>query len=469
VSPPGRAASLFVDQATGDDGNDGLTWATARATVTSALGTATSSPEADVVSVAEGRYHERIVVPANVTLYGGFPSGGGVRGRDLHETILDGDHARFSVVRFPAGSDGTTFDGFVVQRGFSFNGGGGVDVVDAAPLIRNNRLELNHACLGGGISLRYTASRPVARVEDNVIRWNRTDACPDRTEGGGIRVYAPATVDLGTVLVRNSVVENWSLAAGGIHFEATGRIEDCVITGNFPSGVAGYDGVTLTNVLVAGNAPFGGVGVRCTTSCRLENVTAADNEGSNSLTCVGAATVAMSDAVIWASDGEAVLWDCPGQESRVTNSIIEGGFPGGVDILDADPLFVPGPLGDHYLAQPPVQVVTSPAVDTGSTTAALRGLAGRTTSADSALDAGIVDLGYHPEALAALSILRGTTADALTAHRTVSALPFTDDPGTLSDPGLPLLFYRVVEATNEIAVERDETADAVRLAFVGRP
>lgn len=67
------------------------------------------------------------------------------------------------------------------------------------------------------------------------------------------------------------------------------------------------------------------------------------------------------------------------------SSIIEGGFPGGVGVIDADPLFVPGPLGDDSLSQASAgEAMTSPAIDAGDQDAVTRGLDGRTTATTSA-------------------------------------------------------------------------------------
>ena len=109
--------------------------------------------------------------------------------------------------------------------------------------------------------------------------------------------------------------------------------------------------------------------------------------------------------------------------------------------------------------------MTSPAVDAGSRTSVAVGLDPRTTATDSAPDAGSVDLGYHPPRIVTLTILRGIVATTLTPHRTIAALPFTDDSGTLSDPALPLLFYAIAGADNEIGVTKDTALDAVRIDF----
>jgi predicted outer membrane repeat protein len=64
--------------------------------------------------------------------------------------------------------------------------------------------------------------------------------------------------------------------------------------------------------------------------------------------------------------------------------------------IDSDPLFVSGPLGDHYLSHVATdQLSDSPCVDTGSASAVSLGLDTRTTRTDSIPDSGTVDMGYH--------------------------------------------------------------------------
>jgi hypothetical protein len=63
------------------------------------------------------------------------------------------------------------------------------------------------------------------------------------------------------------------------------------------------------------------------------------------------------------------------------------------DNLDADPLFVPGPVGCYYLSQTAAgQSVQSPCVDAGGPASSL---IDGTTRSDEVLDAGVLDMGYH--------------------------------------------------------------------------
>ena len=57
-------------------------------------------------------------------------------------------------------------------------------------------------------------------------------------------------------------------------------------------------------------------------------------------------------------------------------------------------------------------------------------------------------------------------AGALSPHASVSSLPYSDAAGTLSDPSLPLLFYRVPEASNDLLVAKDVAGDTIVLSFL---
>ena len=152
----------------------------------------------------------------------------------------------------------------------------------------------------------------------------------------------------------------------------------------------------------------------------------------------------------------------------IRSTLVQDGYPGGIDIIDADPLFVPGPGGNFYLSHIETgQPETSPAVDAGSIPSSAAALDTRTTRTDSVADSNIVDLGYHYNVVSSLTVLRGTIADTLSNYRDVDFLPFLDDPGTLTDPTLPLLFYRVQGVENQIMVRKEISEDTLRLDYIG--
>lgn len=467
------AAELHVDQASGSDAADGLGWSTARATVGSALASAAASPEADTIRVAAGRYVEQLTVPADTTLLGGYSPGGGSRDTASFQTILDAGGGVAPTVRFPPGSDRTLMEGFVVTGAYSFFfKGGGILVEDSAPLIRGNVIRGNRECMGAGVALVYTAARPAALLEDNVIEDNVggfRGECDDGLFAAGVGLYveAPPGVDLGRVASWNRFTNNQGGALGAITVLARATVENAVVSGCDRWTCVHLEGeqVVLRNVLVVSDDRGAGVRLACSGSHRLENVTLI-GLGDAAVVSWGGGPGAASvvNSLLWSS-GSEVIWRCADPDSlRIDHSLVRGGYPSGTNILTDDPLFVAGFESDAYLSQTSSgQAVTSPAVDAGSDTSLALGFDALTTATNSTPDTGVVDLGFHPRPIASLAIRRGTTPDALGPYRTGVTLPFVDDPGSLSDPALPLLYYLVPGVANEIGVDADRLADAPRL------
>src|SRR3989304_2906804 len=115
----GRSAeggTVYVS-ASGDDVNDGSSWAAAKRTVQAGLNAAV---DGDQVWVAAGTYVERITLKAGAALYGGFvgnESDVSQRNWVANRTILDGN-AGGSVVTSPIGATTSTrIDGFTIRTG----------------------------------------------------------------------------------------------------------------------------------------------------------------------------------------------------------------------------------------------------------------------------------------------------------------------------------------------------------------
>jgi hypothetical protein len=281
-------------------------------------------------------------------------------------------------------------------------------------------------------------------------------------------------VDLGTVLSGNRITENMEGdLSTGLGFVGQGRVEHTLIEAN-GTGLSLYGSISLFDVTVSGNVGSG-IRVACEGDYRMENVTIAENiqTGINVIQGLGLLppmTLHVSRSILWGQDEAISIAPCQHETPQVESSVVEGGYPDGTGIIDADPLFVPGPMGDYYLSQTAAgQAMMSPAVNVGILQASDLALDARTTRTDSVGDEGVVDLGFHYPAVALLTVERGTSSTALAQHRSVTALPFTDDPGTLSDPALPLLFYRIPEAWNQLGIEKDLAVDAIRLVFLSGP
>jgi len=137
-----------------------------------------------------------------------------------------------------------------------------------------------------------------------------------------------------------------------------------------------------------------------------------DRGNGGGICCYDDSSPTMTDCVLWANTaptGHEIALYSTSYPSVLTvrYSDVEGGageayVESGCTLdldgtnIDADPLFVLGPLHRYYLSDTAAgQPATSPCVDGGSDTAANLGLDSLTTSNAGYADTGIVDIGYH--------------------------------------------------------------------------
>ena len=107
------------------------------------------------------------------------------------------------------------------------------------------------------------------------------------------------------------------------------------------------------------------------------------------------------NCIFW--DGGNEITNTDGSTITITFSDVAGGWTNDdcpaehpVCNIDADPLFVSGPAGRHYLSQiAACAAADSPCVDAGSNMAGDKGLDTLTTRSDEVADTGLVDMGYH--------------------------------------------------------------------------
>ena len=187
VSSVSAKATIWYVSSGGNDGNPGLNWATAKRSVTAALGGAVLGDE---IHVAAGIYRERIKMKPGVGLYGGWSGLADVRDTLLFPTILDGNAGGCVVECLDPKADAATrLDGFVVQNGSGIMGGG-IAIALGAPVIINNLIRNNISeGEGGGISCSDGA-QPL--ITGNTIRDNTAKGADG--DGGGI-CCLPTRVD----------------------------------------------------------------------------------------------------------------------------------------------------------------------------------------------------------------------------------------------------------------------------------
>lgn len=222
---------IYVRSENGDDKNDGLSWSSAKKTITAALNTASTATEA--IWIAAGTYNERVTMKDGVNVLGGFAKTGnpdnkldGVN-RDISNansnfmTVIDGQGGG-RVLTQPANFNKlTTWEGFVIQNGATKgdnadSNGAGVKLMSNGKL--KNSLVQNNTHIntysswgsdtksigGGGISMSSGSI-----VDGCIIKANKTNKeNNDRyTCGAGIHMN-------GGTLINSIVVDNVATSVG---------------------------------------------------------------------------------------------------------------------------------------------------------------------------------------------------------------------------------------------------------------
>ena len=119
------SATIRYVSPSGNDANNGTSWATAKVTIMAALGASSSGDE---VYVAAGTYNETVTVKNGVNIRGGYNAASGVRDIDNFKTILDGTGlGKFLIVKYsPDCTVPTYVEGMIIQNS-DYGGEGGGD------------------------------------------------------------------------------------------------------------------------------------------------------------------------------------------------------------------------------------------------------------------------------------------------------------------------------------------------------
>jgi parallel beta-helix repeat protein len=236
----------------GNNTQNGLSWAAAKQTVSAAIAVAQAT--GGEIWVAAGTYVERNILPAFIYLYGGFAGTETDRaGRNItaNETILDGGGIPTIVNSLYAGYFLSAIDGFTIQHGGLYTGGGnpgnggykgrgaGIYCQVTSPLIQNNIIRHNSLSnpfddpwrtgYGAGI---YTYLS-YALIQDNLITENEIlSDNSDTGSGGGIYFFRSMPT-----ISRNTISNNRAISGAAIH----GRNAYPRIIGNVIENNAFYD------------------------------------------------------------------------------------------------------------------------------------------------------------------------------------------------------------------------------------
>jgi len=248
--------------------------------------------------------------------------------------------------------------------------------------------------------------------------------------GDGIGIFT-----MGSATITNCLITYNS--EGGIqsHYSGT-SISNCEISWNVNDSQFGGGGLhawgdfTADNCLFHHNAAYSyssyvhgqGGAIWCTfsspviTNCTFHNnyaysvgqalATSEDHSPSGGrVKAIGSGyVVTMTNCIIWGNkpDENDEIYIYPGAILEIGHSTVEGGQDSiqgsvtwGEGMIEDDPLFATGSLGEYFLSQTAAgQTVDSPCVDTGNPGTPLLE---RTTRTDFVLDSGVIDMGWHYE------------------------------------------------------------------------
>jgi hypothetical protein len=330
------------------------------------------------------------------------------------------------LVTSESGAESCTIDVGGRGRGFIFDAGEGADTVVSGFTIINANPQDNSYSRSGGAIICFN-SYPT--LDHLILRDNIA------YDGGGIFIQAPESGPEHSMMLSNiefyqNTAERQGSALRGCGFSVSITMLNCVMIGNHALladtiGLYHAD-AKLQNVLVADNTSDKsnpGVSIDWC-SVTMEHVTLVNNsiekyDYHGALSLGYTSYVNLKDSIIWGNShcniGFSREWSHT-MTLDISYSLLEGGVDSicevdigtvhkGRGIIDANPLFVKGPLSQYYLSQTAAgQSKTSPAVDAGSDLVENKSypapwgksfLSDLTTRTDHVSDSGMADLGYH--------------------------------------------------------------------------
>ncbi len=260
------------------------------------------------------------------------------------------------IVRSENGPENCIIDCENDGRGFYFHSGEGQDSVVSGFKIINGR-----NIIGAGIFCEASSSPTIANcIFNNNFSNNNAENDDDIAErGGGMANYYnsnPTVIDCvftnngGGILNKNSmpIVTNCTFKdnhAGGMlnHNQSNPIVTNCIFSGNF----ANTDGAGMYN---SGNSN------PTVINCTFENNFADGHGGGMFIEDDCHPTV--TNSIFWSNSDSYGNHQISGS-AAITYSVIQGGYLGGDNNINTDPLFVDALIGDYHLTR------NSPCIDNG--------------------------------------------------------------------------------------------------------
>jgi|GEM_PF-2731920 len=375
------ATIRYVDQ-TATGSNNGSSWTNAYTSLAEALKIAHDFPAIDSILVAQGTYVPEYALPPedpniilhiqdktfyiirdNLTVLGGYPSGGGVRNAALNTTTLSGKlnatDSSFAVMAILGATRNSNssvhVDGFTITGGrgiyqgittvtfYQLSGGSmfarqhgcGLQVYDCSPKLSNLIINGNRGAWAGGMHIQFS----------NAELSNVTVADNSSSYYGGIQLHN-FSGKLDDVIIRN----NFGTIAGGLTASYSSFVANNMkIIGNSANNYAAIyqysHTATYNNLVVTGN--------KSTSGSVLHFTSNANNFTFNNATIAGNSTSSMSLIDnYYGANNRYVYNNCNiyGNSGGIASSAsvtmkncnVQGGYAG-TNILDVNPLFIDAP------------------------------------------------------------------------------------------------------------------------------
>ncbi|TKC63648.1 DUF1565 domain-containing protein [Pedobacter hiemivivus] len=379
------STQLFVNVAAVSGRNDGSSWEHGYTDLKMAV---TKALAGDQIWVAKGTYSPGLLATSWFTMKEGVKIYGGFAGTETtfndralplihtsNQTILDGSQgvaSRHVVFNNIALSNATLLDGFTISGGQGLAGsdsdnnrGAGIyNYAAVKAIFRNLRVINNKAERGAGIYNMGTA------VYDKIL-FEGNEA---NSVGGGF-FNLNANVTLTDVTFRGNTAR---LNSGGL--SQSGGVLN-IDRGSFIANTAGQQAggmyntsgtANLSNVIFSRNAvttvgAYYGGGMFSAAATNLNNVTFSDNKiAFTHATTIGGAglyrsagVVTVNNSIFWGNTRGNNVPDQLTAAQTVRNSIVQGGYATGTNILIGNPLFTNPAQDDLQLKG------GSPAIDAG--------------------------------------------------------------------------------------------------------
>ena len=325
--------------------------------------------------------------------------------------------------------------GNVITGNEASNFGGGIDCYDSPAVISSNTISGNSAGTRGGGIHSYHSDGSISGnsiTGNSAVYWGGGISCHSSSPPVLENTITDNTADYGggiscegsvSLIDRNTITDNEALTGGGIHCTDDSHVavnwnvihQNSATTSGGGMSCSGSSPSVFNNVFTANTAAGtygGGGGLTCaSSSAEIKNCTFSGNTASNrggGILFSGGQPI-VENCIIWgnsAADGNELFVGYYFNPCTLTirYSDVEGGqtavfvdlncsLDWGPGMIDADPLFVSGPSGGHYLSQTAAgQAADSPCVDAGDP---IGELIEGTTRTDGVWDLGLLDMGYH--------------------------------------------------------------------------